>query len=252
VTYRDDREALQARVEALEGELASQKSHYEQELDALRVGVTPPSKRKSRLLLTAGIAAAVVVLGGVAVGLLASSSGRSDEPVVVEMVQTPPAPKADYVPMRTEAHRWHGRVVSATGTTTPLQAGAECAVMAGVMVRANRDEAEDTRVTLFYCGEERFVQITGANAFAPTTATGMAKRSSPGATHFTLGYRSGPEKDPAVQIDTARGVAHVHDGAVKVEIQMDAESEGPLDPTKVPPRWVRDAGAAAPVISGDK
>ena len=80
----------------------------------------------------------------------------------------------------------------------------------------------------------------------------MAKRSSPGATHFTLGYRSGPEKDPAVQIDTARGVAHVHDGAVKVEIQMDAESEGPLDPTKVPPRWVRDAGAAAPVISGDK
>lgn len=153
MTYRDDREALQARVEALESELATQKNHYEQELDALRVGATPPSRRKARLLLFGGIAAAVVLLGGVAAGLLASSSSRSDEPVV-EMVPAPPAPKDDYVPMRTEAHR-----------------------------------------------------------------------------------------EPTVRIDTARGVAHVHDGAMNVEVRMDAESEGPLDPGKPSPRWVRDGGA---------
>lgn len=104
--YRDDRDALRLRVETLEAKLRERDaaleardaeiSEREAEIERLRQAVgkhggglegTPPNST-ARVLVVAGIAFAVLVMGGMTVGLVALLTSAPEVP----LPQPPPAP----------------------------------------------------------------------------------------------------------------------------------------------------------------
>lgn len=117
MTYRDEEDALRARNDALESELAQERrervqleaEHKRQLLQAR--GIVPPepavtAPRRTALFLFVGLASVLCVAGGMAYSLF--------RPVA----RTPPA-----TPFVTHA-AWHAKVASATGI--PLAPGTDC------------------------------------------------------------------------------------------------------------------------------
>lgn len=229
MTYRDDRDALHARTEALEAEVAALRAQQEQsarlherELEAALQGQRPirvvlPSRRQR-------------VHPGAAIALVAASALAFTAVMTVRAVRHAPQ-VASAGPAHAAFAVWEAKVVTAEGME--LAPGTKCTILSKMELGAG-DPAPSAPV--IHCGDLVPVYDPGMPLGASRASFSAEERFAPtsdSATDdldlvrtprvFDLVYNEAGELDrplPALALDTARGVAVLSRGEPALQIEL--------------------------------
>ncbi|MCL2779160.1 MAG: hypothetical protein FWD73_14270 [Polyangiaceae bacterium] len=207
--YRDEIEALRAREEALEKELAEAKALEEQLTRATPPSPQPPSSPKGAAMSPLEFIMALMLIVGVILAVIVGVTGMLSERRSRQSAQEP-AP-----PVTAPAFRyyyanavWHAHVKSADGVD--LEPGSECRIESAPSYKSLQDDTatllSGVKVT---CGT--LVLFTGDGAVQRNLTWGASKRRAPDAPDqyiMDIIYMYYMDVDtPSVTIITARGLA---------------------------------------------
>lgn len=260
--YRDDREALRMRANALEEDLAAK----QKEIDKLRAD-GPPAERLEKLSndladaqqeiarlkqvygpkpapqtgrVAAGIAVAVVAVGGVVA--LASRKPSTPTYVAPPKISTAtldrdlmsivtsvkptipdPPPKPERV-KRTMSSSWKAKVKRAKGS--PYAPGTACEISATVI----EDGALHAGGVAVKCGDGTLYSSSDRFDGTSSMSSGVEEDRVPGGFARALVYSDKGERTgkPQIAIDTRGRAARVwDDGATKMEVELEVDTYDP-------------------------
>lgn len=245
--YRDERDALRARVDSLEGEIASARSELERlaategalaearreneklRAELRRLGPAVPSPRPVpiRALVAGSILLTMVVGGAVTAVVVAGRGGAAWLGSSPPERWAGPGEGSPARPREVRAH-WQARIVQARGL--PLEAGAACTLRATLRSRGDAAGTPDVEIE---CGGKTLYRST--DALAGTSTMSHVVEEAPGPEAGT--YRAalsfddqGPRTGERTQasVNTIAGVAIAWKDtapAYRVELQVEELSE---------------------------